>query len=108
MGPPQWDTRGVSRISLGFQELWDGIVGLEPSRLGHSGRVQDVPGLPRTLGWDGQWEWSGTVGTCPGCPWASHNSKMGWTVGLELSRVGQSGHVQDVPGLPTTLGWDGQ
>ena len=33
---------------------------------------------------------------------------MGWTVGMELSRVGESGHVQDVPGLPGTLGRDGQ
>ena len=56
--PPQWDTRGMSRISLGFQELWDGIVRLEPSRVGQLGHVQDVPGLPETLGWDGQWEWS--------------------------------------------------
>ena len=32
---------------------------------------------------------------------------MGWTVGLEPSRVGRSGHVWDVPGLPGTLGWDG-
>ena len=33
---------------------------------------------------------------------------MGWTVGLEPSRVGRSVHVWDVPGLPGTLGWDGQ
>ena len=33
-------------------------VGMEPSRVGHLGHVQDVPGLPGTLGWDGQWEWS--------------------------------------------------
>ena len=44
---------GTSGISLGFQELWDRIVGLEPSSVGHSGHVQDVPGLPGTLGWDG-------------------------------------------------------
>ena len=33
-------------------------VGLEPSRVGHSGYVWDVPGLPGTLGWDDQWDWS--------------------------------------------------
>ena len=33
---------------------------------------------------------------------------MGWTVGLEPSRVRHSGHVRDVPGLPGTLGWDRQ
>ena len=33
-------------------------VGLEPSRVGHSGHVQDVPGLPGTQGWDRQWDWS--------------------------------------------------
>ena len=49
-------------------------VRLEPSRVGH---VQDVPGLPVTLG---------------------------WTVGLEPSRVGYSRHVRDVPGLTRTLG----
>ena len=38
----------------------------------------------------------------------SQNSGMGLTVGLEPSRVGCSGHVWDVPGLPWTLGWDGQ
>ena len=31
-------------------------VGLEPSRVGCSGQVWDVPGLPRTLGWDGEWD----------------------------------------------------
>ena len=31
---------------------------------------------------------------------------MGWTVGLEPSTVGRSGHVQDIPGLPGTLEWD--
>ena len=51
--------------------------------MGQSGHVQDIPWLPATLRWDGQWDWS-------------------------CSRVGQSGHVQDVPGLPATLGWDGQ
>ena len=48
-----------------------------PSRVGHSGHVQDVPGRSGTLGWDGQWD-------------CSH---------LEL------GCVWDVPG---TLGWDEQ
>ena len=36
----------------------DGIEGLEPSRVGHSGHVQDVPRLHKALGWDAQWEWS--------------------------------------------------
>ena len=82
-------------------------VRLEPSRVGHSGHVQDVPGLPGTLG--------RTVGLQPsrvgrlGCVWDVPGT-LGWdgTVGLEPSRVGHSGHVQDVPGLPGTLGWDGQ
>ena len=29
---------------------------------------------------------------------------MGWTVGLEPSRVGHLVHVKDVPRLPGTLG----
>ena len=33
---------------------------------------------------------------------------MRWTVGLEPSTEGHSVHVEDVPGLPGTLGWDGQ
>ena len=33
---------------------------------------------------------------------------IGWTLGLEPSRVGCSGHVWDIPGLPRTLGCDGQ
>ena len=33
----------MSRISLGFLELWDGIVGMELSRVGESGHAQDVP-----------------------------------------------------------------
>ena len=46
---------------------WDGTVGLEPSGVGHSGHVWDVSGLPGTLGWDGQWAvCSGTLGTCLG------------------------------------------
>ena len=40
-------------MSLGFLRLW--TVDLEPSTaVGHSGHVQDVPELPRTLGWDGE------------------------------------------------------
>ena len=54
-------------ISLGFQGLWDGMDSeLEPSTVGHLGHVWDVPGLPGTLGWDGQWAvCSGMLGTCP-------------------------------------------
>ena len=79
--------------------------------MGESGHVQDVPVLPGTLGRDGQWEWS-----C--LEWESRDmsrmslgfrdSGTGWTVGMELSRVGESGHVQDVRGLPGILGRDGQ
>ena len=77
--------------------------------MGHSGHVQDIPGLLGNLGWDSGIGaiWNGILGTCPGCTWGSQDSGMGWTVGVELSRVRQSGHIQDVPGLPTTLGWDG-
>ena len=85
---------------------WDsGTVGLEPSRVGCSGQVWDVPGLPATLGCDSGIVaiWSGMLGTCLECPWVSRDSGMGWTVGLELCGVEHSGHVQDVPGLPATL-----
>ena len=68
-------------MSLGFPGLWDGM---------ESG----IRVLHR-----------GTLGTCQGCPRASWDSGMGWTVGLEPSTVGHSGHVQDVPGLPRTLEW---
>ena len=33
-------------------------VGLQPSTVGCLGCVWDVLELPRTLGWDGQWDWS--------------------------------------------------
>ena len=33
-------------------------MGLEPSKVGESGHVWDVPGCPRAPGWDGQWDWS--------------------------------------------------
>ena len=60
------------------------------------------PGL-----WDGMDRgvtiYSGMLGLCLGCPGGFWDSGMGWTVGLEPSRVGHSGHVQDVPGLPGTL-----
>ena len=71
---------------------WDSgmrwTVGLEPSTVGRLGHIQDVPGIPRTLGWDGQWD-------CSHLEWDSRDSGMGWTVGLQPSRVG-------FPGL-----WDG-
>ena len=71
-------------ISLGFPGLWDGMMDSGIRAL-HSG----------------------TLGTCPGCPWASWDSEMGWTVGLEPSTIGRSGRIRDVPGLHGTLGWDG-
>ena len=74
----------MSGKSLGFQGLWDGM----DSGIGAF--------------------YSETLGTCLGCPLASRDSGMGWTVGLQPSRVGHSGHIWDVPGLPETLGWDGQ
>ena len=36
--------------------------------------------------------------------WVSRDSGMGWTVGLEPSGVGHSGHVQDIRELSRTLG----
>ena len=84
-------------------------MGLEPSieldAWDVSGMFLDFPGL-----WDGMDSGigaisSGTLGTCLGCPWASQDSGMGWTVGLEPPAVGHSGRV---PGLPGTQGWDGQ
>ena len=55
-------------------------VGLEPSRVGHSGHVRDVPGLPGTLGWDREWDWNPPqwdTGARPGYLWASRNSGIG-------------------------------
>ena len=102
----------MSRMSPGFLGLWDGMDrGIRALTVGCSGRVQDVPGLPRTLEWIDSGIralHSGTLGTCPGCPWASWDSGMRWTGGLEPSTVGRLGHVWDVPGIPGTLGWDGQ
>ena len=70
-------------------------VGLEPSTVGH---IRDVPGLPGTLGWDGQWHWSHLE-------WDTQDmSGLPGTLGLEPSTVE---HVQDVPWLSGTLGWDG-
>ena len=74
----------MSGMSLGFPGLWDGM---------DSG----IRALHR-----------GTLGTSRGCPRSSQNSGMGWTVGLEPSTEGHSVHVEDVPGLPRTLGWDEQ
>ena len=70
--------------------------------MGESGHVQDVPGLPGTLGRDGQWEWSCLEWGSRGCPWISWDSGTRWTVGMELSRVGQSRMSLGFPGL-----WDG-
>ena len=69
-------------------------VGLQPSRVGSSGCVWDVPW---TLGWDGQWD-------CSHLGWDAWDVS-GLPVRLEPSRVGRLGCVWDVPG---TLEWDGQ
>ena len=101
----QWDTRHMSRMYLGFPGLGMGwTVRLELSAVRHSDTFQDVPGLPGTLGWD---DWSRLhSGTCPGCPWASRDSGIGWTMGLEpsieLDTWDVSGMFLDFPGL-----WDG-
>ena len=53
----EWDARDMSGMSLGFPGLWDGMdSGIRALHEGHSVHVEDVPGLPRTLGWDGQWD----------------------------------------------------
>ena len=51
-------------------------VGLEPSRVRCLGHVWDVPGLPGTLGWDGQWDWS------PRDTWDKSGISLGRTVGI--------------------------
>ena len=133
----EWDAWNMSGMFLGSRDSGMGWkVGLESSGVGHSGYVWDVPGFPTTLGKYGQWvwnppqqwdtldmsrmflsfpgllDWDGQrncshlewmLETCLGCPWVSWDSGMGWTAGLEPSRVG---HVRDVPGLPETLGSD--
>ena len=80
-------------------------MGLEPSieldARDVSGMFLDFLGL-----WDGMDSGIGAIcsGTLGMCPWASRDSGMGWTVGLEHSAVGHSGHVWDVPGMGWTLG----
>ena len=114
----EWDSRDMSKMSLGFPQLCNWM----DSEIGTT-HVWDVPGLPATLGWNGQWDWrlhSGTLRHVPGCPWAS--GTLGWMdlsplqydtwdmsgcpwasrdsgMGLEPSREGCSGDVQKL--------WDG-
>ena len=109
LGTLQWDTWDMSRMSPPFPGLWDGKD--THYAVGHSGHVWDVPSIPGTLGWEGQWDFrhsrSGTLGTCLGCPQHSRDSGMGRTLGFSHSAVGHSGHVWDVPSIPGTLGWEG-
>ena len=99
----EWDAREMSGMSHDSGD--SGTVGLEPSRVGCSGHVWDVPQL-----W-GLWDsgirvgCSGHIWDVLGFPWT-----LGWDgeLGLEPSRVEHLGHVRDVPGLPGTLRWDGQ
>ena len=56
-------------------------LGFSHSAVGRSGHVCDVPSIPGTLGWEGQWD-------------------------FRHSAVGQLGHVQDVRSIPRTLQWD--
>ena len=128
---PEWDARDMSGISLGFPGLWDGMdsgiralhtpdmsrmspgflrlwngmdSGLEPSTVGRSGHVQ------MSLAFLGLWDrmdsgvralHSWMLGTYPGCPWASPDSGMGWTVG-DWDTPDISGMSLGFPGL-----WDG-
>ena len=86
-------------------------LGFRHSALGHLGHVWDVPSIPGTLGWEGQWDFrhsrSGTLGTCLGCSQHSRDSGMGRTPGFRHPAVGHLGHVWDVPSIPGTLGWEG-
>ena len=99
----EWDILDISGMSLGFLRLWDGMDSeIEETSQDMSRMSLGFPGL-----WDGMDSgtraiYSRTLGMCLGCPWASWDSGMGWTVGLEPSTVGHSGHVRDVPGLPRT------
>ena len=89
----------MSSTSLGFPQLWDGVE----SEIGAT-HVWDVPGLPVTLGWNGQWDWklhSATLRHVPGCP-ASWYSGMD---GFEPSAVRHLGHVRMSLGFPGF--WDG-
>ena len=77
-------------------------VGLKPYTMGHLAHVQDVPGLPRTR--DGMDSAIGAVCSetrkhVSGCPLASRDAGM-----ERLEPFPRLGHVQDVPGLPGTLG----
>ena len=73
----------MSRMSPPFRDSGMGrTLGFSHSAVGHSGHVWDVPSIPGTLGWEGQWD-------------------------FRHSAVGHSGHVWDVPSIPGNLGWEG-
>ena len=101
----------MSRMFLGFPGLWDGMdSGIGAIRSGTLRTYLGCPWASRDsgIGWTVGLEpsrQSGTFVMCLGCPWSSWDSGMGWAVGLEPSRVGCLGHVWDVPGLLGTLGW---
>ena len=108
----EWDAWDVSGMSLG---LWDSgmewTVGLQPSRVGHLGCVWDVTELPGTLGWDGQWDYSHLEWDALDMSGMSLGFLGLWDrmdSGIRAFTEGHSVHVKDVPGLPGTLGWDGQ
>ena len=84
----QWDFRhsGTLGTCLGCpQHPRDSgmgrTLGFRHSAVGRSGHVCDVPSIPGTLVWEGQWD-------------------------FRHSAVGQLGHVQDVRSIPRTLQWD--
>ena len=66
-------------MSVGFLGLWDGMDS----------------GVRALHCW--------MLGTYPGCAWASRDSGMGWTVGLQTSRVERLGVSLGFLGL-----WDGK
>ena len=87
-------------------------LGFRHSAVGCSGHVCDVPSIPGTLGWEGQWDFRysavghlGHVLDVPSIP-----GTLGWEGQLDFrhSAVGHSGHVLDVPSIPGTPGWEGQ
>ena len=120
------------RICLGCLQAsqdsgMDGQWDYSHSTVGHSGHVQDVPGLPR----DSRMRWRALPVGCSGhvrdrqwdcshLEWDTWDvSGMSlcflglWTVGLEPPRVGHLGHVRDVhasldSGIRCTVGFDPQ
>ena len=114
----QWDACGM-HSAVGF---WDGkdsgILGTlqwDPGTLGHC-PLQDVPSIPGTLGWEGQWDFRhsavghlGHVQDGSMSP-AMSPGTLGWEGQWDFkhSAVGHLGHVRDVPSIPGALGWEGQ